>query len=590
MKKDRAFCKDFRTCDGTPGVPGQWAYVSPDGADHILFPGGDGYHYTRDGGLERAAFHSTGGGPQGTAAWWEIWLADGRVLELQHHVDGQAFVEINTTANCADDRPYFIEGLPSTDPVGGTAEDPVYEYDRDKIGYYVTRIRGREQVGGEPAAYVDVTYQDAPFDYVIKRVTDSHEGSGGRQRAVTVSMGLDSSAIDYGHVTQICFPGSPDGSGGQLAESCFDFEYERKNLTVRGGKPSSPPGAEAPTWIQPVDLLRKVTTPEGYGLLYEYADSDPSNSEASENGGNDWGGRLERIHYPSGKLVRLSWKSYYQRWRKLSLSPNNQGQECSCAIRNRYLSTRFTGVEKKEEFLDGDESNTDPGNYRVWSFANVEPPWLMAVSTDDDVLDDCNVGQPQFCLVRAEYYNSTSSMVDPAGNRTEIIYDTSSRKHQYLAGNSAGPQDTAYFGKPLRELYYAVADDGSRKLVKKVEKTWEQRYMDDPEQQGTKCTGVGYAVLVNEKTTYLDDSVAGTPTVVERSFEDWATWDGSGFHGRYETTVFSGNGVGNWEKVAHTDYAIDNESSPGNACSASQQLIDAWLPGVVASQWVGTRP
>ncbi|MDQ7007781.1 MAG: hypothetical protein Q9Q40_11175 [Acidobacteriota bacterium] len=214
----------------------------------------------------------------------------------------------------------------------------------------------------------------------------------------------------------------------------------------------------------------------------------------------------------------------------------------------------------------------------------------MSVSSDDDALDDCNVGQPRFCLVRADYFNSVSSLVDPAGNRTEIHYDTSSRKHQYFAGNSAGPQDTAYFGRPIKELYYSVADDGSRKLVKKVEKTWSQSYIDDPESSGTLCTGVGYAVLVSEKTTYLDDTVGGTTTKVVKSFEDWVTWDGSGYYGRFETTVLSGNGIGEWEKVAHTDYANDNEFSPDNACSASQQLIDGWLPGVVASEWVGTRP
>ncbi|MDQ7086449.1 MAG: hypothetical protein Q9Q13_00715 [Acidobacteriota bacterium] len=290
VKRDGGFCRDQTGCS-TGGAPGQWAYIAPDGGSYVLFLEADGSYASRDGEFIRARYYSSGGGTGGDQSWWEVWLADGRVLELQHRVTGEKFREIDTSGGCATNRPYFIAGRPSTDPVGGTAENPIYEYDRQDIGYYVTRIRNREEIAGQLAAYIDVEYQEAPFDYVISRIKDSHDGESGAQRAIIVTIGLDPAATGFGHVEQVCFPGSPDGTGGHLSASCFQFEYERKELTIRGTEPRN--GDPAPSWIQPVDLLRKVTTPEGYGIVYEYADSDPSITKFEHR-------ERQRLGWPNG--------------------------------------------------------------------------------------------------------------------------------------------------------------------------------------------------------------------------------------------------------------------------------------------------
>jgi len=65
-----------------------------------------------------------------------------------------------------------------------------------------------------------------------------------------------------------------------------------------------------------------------------------------------------------------------------------------------------------------------------------------------------------------------------------------------------------------------------------------------------------------------------------------ASWNARA--GQYETTTVSGSGIGAWQKIVRTDYAIDNTSDGSTACPSAEALYAAWLPGVVASRsvWV----
>ena len=285
-------CCSGSDCSSGFGEPGMWTYIAPDGAEHTLFQtAGTPIYITRDGSMIRGKALGAGGdnGP------WEIYLPDGRILEMGHQVSGTTFAEVDETAACTSIS-MFRPGKP-----------PAGEYDRDKIGWHTSRIRGREQDGsGTPKAWVRVDYQAAPFDYIIKTVYDSHNGEGGADREIDVVISTVSGTIGFGHITEVHYPSPPDQNSTPRAKAIFAFHYEQ---TVGSN---------------PIELLTRVDMPGGYAFKYEYA--GPSAITGVY--------RLSKIWYPSGKLVKLAYGTHTRLWR--TVTDTNGGEEyspypCACA-------------------------------------------------------------------------------------------------------------------------------------------------------------------------------------------------------------------------------------------------------------------
>ncbi|MBP7149620.1 MAG: RHS repeat protein, partial [Acidobacteria bacterium] len=541
-RKGRAFCGGPpRGCgDGSHvGEEGYWSYVAPDGAEHDLVwsaesTATENVYYSHDGSLLRAVQHGIGTTPNP----WTLYLPDGKVVEFQHEVTGELFEEVAESTACFESSPleYFRAGQP-----------PAGSYERDKLGWYATRIATREVDGaGQPRSWIAIEYQDAPFDYILKRVWDSHhDAQSGPDRAVEIVINsTEASAPSYGHITQLQFPAPPALDGAPRPKAALDFAYERKTLAI-AGQP------------HPVELLACVTLPGGYRFEYQYHDTPPgAEPDPLGQGEVDFGGRLARISYPSGKLVQLTYGRHHRLWRSQTVE-DALPDGCSSCIRRS--ETHFVGLARKEEFLDGNAGNTDPANYRAWTFsARSEETGPPLDSTEPCSKHDCG-------WKRAQFSDAIATMDDAAGNRSEIRFDT------HAASGSTEPSKTADFGRPIVETYRSGTDGA---VLKQVSRTWRTRHQD-------ACHGVMWATQSSETVDYLDDT---SPARVTTSSSDW-----NAKAGQYETTTVSGNGIGDWQKIVRTDYAIDNTSEDSSLCPSAEALYAAWLPGVVASRSVSVK-
>jgi hypothetical protein len=311
--------------------PGYWVYEAPDGARHTLVDGGDGYYYSQDGSMLRAEYVTSG-------PYWVLYHPNGLIYELRHQVSGCAYREVDTSSFCGSGTWDYFTSTEDAECSGQTS------YDRDKIGWYTTLIRGREENGGvEPAAaWVAVSYHSAPHDYVIQSITDSHHG-GSVDREVKVTIETNTQSADYGAITKVEFPAPPEEDGTSRAKAAFNLLYEAKTLDIDGA-------------AHVVRLLKEVQMPQGYTYRYEYRDAV---FNRQLGGGSDYGGQLSKIHYPSGKIVNITYDRYHRLIRDMYdvWDGGDPGSFCDCADKG-VTDTYFIGVKTKEEYVDGDDAVT----------------------------------------------------------------------------------------------------------------------------------------------------------------------------------------------------------------------------------------
>lgn len=545
---------------------GQQVYQAPDGSEHTLVPAastpfssdgpldGSSYYYTIDGSMIRARWLPPA--HEGEDASWEVFLPDGRILEMRHYTGlTAAFNERGSSSVdcCNGPWEYF-----TPNPVDSLAPHllPAGKYDEDKAGWHTSRIRLREEVAGEPAAWISVEYQDYPFDYIIRRITDSHgaeAGSGVRETLVTI--GTNSSDVDYGLIRSIS---SAQPGGGSTSTA---FTYEPRTLSVD------------PEHTLEVRLLKRVETAYGYRIEYGYESSVEGETEAV----SALASRLNRIWYPSGKLVKLTYGSHERKWRDLTQNGAQIPIGCDC-VDSGPLRAGVGGLLRKEEFADGDESNVAETNHRQWEFGldnQLSQEGLNGEKFCPPVYD--GTGHPVDCTATfvIHRYDSISTMVDPAGNRTEIVFDTSTGGGYNPDTPWHGAHESALFGTAKEEHTYEGASPEERQEVRSVLRTWAGVSADT-------CKEAKWSEVSREDEMFLDDGDGAATPVVTRAFSDW-----NGY-GHFETETVSGSAIGGREIITHTDYAINNLLGEA-ACASATALKHAWLPGVVASSSVAER-
>jgi len=278
---------------------GMYGYVDSSGATHKLFPtvpGGSDYR-THDGSHIRAVLTGSGAG---TA--WTISFPSGVVQELAHRVNGTMFQDFRLadgrdTCNFPDDLPSceeyaFIPDPPNTlNGVPLNQATPWPGFDREFVGWYVTKVYSRAALNGATSPSYTVAYfgddgnvNDLQFAHIMKTISDQYGRS--------IQFELDRA---YGDVTRITAP-APANGGGSPRTADYLLEYQTRSMNLNGATHS-------------VRVLTKLSGPnvaaageQRYVHEFDYTD-----------------GSISLVRYPSGRAVTVTYRSYSYRARRCSI-------------------------------------------------------------------------------------------------------------------------------------------------------------------------------------------------------------------------------------------------------------------------------
>jgi len=511
-----------------PQGPGPWQYVEPSGARHNLVfyrTTAEGEEYrTHDGSHLKAVKNASG---------WLVYSGDGIVREFYHNVPEPHKPDLDDNTECC------IPNIPGHDfgtcpanvaevfvpepPLGDPGRDPDWDgHDRDFVGWHLTKVYSRADVSAWPSSYT-VTYHPEPFSHIPQFIDDQH----GRR----IEIIIETTGPMRGLVTEIRTPAPPD-SAGIPRTAVYNLNYAQQTLTIQGQQHT--------VWV--LTKLQGPTLLDGRRYTHSFTYSSSVDYPPGPDTEDYPGGQLEKVFYPSGKLIRISYTRY---------SYTSSEEWCSCQGGTDKKENPSWGVSKIEKFLDGNEQNSLPENYRLTVFTQKKEK-----RRDYAYGGECSGCQPGYTE-----FDQLHEMVDPAGKRTQFLYRT-----------PKDPQEENWYGLLVSEKYY-----GGNDLLKEV--TYDYPQLDsypsyhDYEMRESEIT-----------TTYHDDknadgSLLPVPTTLIEIRQDYDNC------GHAQRVVYRGNAVGEEERVVITDYAADNTVG-GQLCPNAQRLQDAWLCTVVARKEV----
>jgi RHS repeat-associated protein len=541
-------------------------YVDSSGASHSL-----AYFQTTTAGDE----WRTHDGSHIRAIWagglWTVNFPNGVVQELGHYVSNLAHyptiaarsdlhwgdtpadnssrdlcddTEQDAPAACADT--YFIpDPIPNpTTAMNGFDWDG---FDRDFVGWHVTRVSSLAGASGTPPSYTVEYFGDggdtanARFAHVIRFIRDQH----GR----TIEFVIDTS---NGTVSSILTP-SPGNEAGSLPPAEYRLDY--RTVTVGGIAGSTGVKVLALAHLWSPNVAPAGT--QNYVHTFDYAPASTA---------GNYGGQLSRIDYPSGKTTVIA----FHRYSYLNGSPgycNGQGStrgdpdECNAGTNGGTCAWSW-GVSQVETFLDGNTSNLASSNHLTTSFTQNHTNWTF-YNNGTTSCDANNNGPGGY-----QRWDQVHTMIDSAGNQTELRYRTPKED------DDEGLQQ--WYGLLISEKYYG-GNGANAKLLKQVDYTYKKLDMFEWTAKDREFEMVPERI----RTTWLDDEneAGGALGYATAMNEDRSEFDNFGHFQRVE---YSGNAVGGETKVVIKDYAADN---PEASCDA-EDLKGNWLGDVVAREEV----
>jgi RHS repeat-associated protein len=504
---------------------GHWQFIDSSGAGHALKlqqTGANGDEWrTHDGSHIRAVYFNNK---------WTVSFTSGVTLELGHRVgsSGPPLTEISDlrwgdwrdTCEPSDGVPCEAQwDIP--DPVGGWQG-----FDRDFVGWHTTKVWTKAATSATPQSYTieyfgdDGATADAKYAHIIRYIRDQFNRM--------IEFQIDHS---LGLVNRILTP-APGTAGNAPADYLLEYQSRTLDSPADGS-------VHHQVWV-----LTKLSGPQLQdGGRYVHAfDYKPS-------GGGDVGGQLAQVTYPSGPLVKIA----YQEYSYLNGGPghcmgfdgSNDPRLCNAFTHGGTCNWSW-GVSRIDKFLDGTTNSWPTGNQRTTTFSQSQTDWDWQPS---DPPGSCSEGTGGY-----QKKDQIHTMIDPAGNKTELRFRTSKE----LA-------DDSLTGLLLSQKVYGGT---SSTVLRDTDYQYELLdsmlggFRDNSYEMGTKQV----------KTFFLDDPLPNPTVMVEdRSLSD-------GF-GHYQRSVFSGTEVGDEAKVVITDYASDNTQ-----CGYASPLQDNWLGDVIARE------
>jgi RHS repeat-associated protein len=533
-----------------PNGAGPWAYVDSSGAEHVLSPvsAGSTEYRSHDGSHLRGVL---------TNDSWILSFPNGLVQELDHahHITGPEIGDLTDSHSpCDANDPAIGQNCPYqvfvADPPGGWQG-----FDRDYVGWQVSKVYSRAAVNGSAAPSYTVQYygddgQNTNFAYVIKSITD--------QFGRTIQFHLNTT---LGVVDSITTPAPATEAGGSRTAT-YNFDYGVKTLSLYG------------TSIV-ARVLTQVSGPDvatsGGAQRYVHAfDYEPG-------GGTTLGGQLNSITYPSGRLLKISYAEYpflngspgYCE-QAGSSGPNPDPDFCNAAT-NGGRCAHSWGVSGTWTYLDGNASNQTSGNALQTTFR-------QTTVKGDYVDKGFSCGDPNSNGHRGYWkYDQVNTMTDPSGNTTEFRYRTSKES-----------EDEKFNGLLVSQTYNGGGGNLTLVTTTTAQKTKEVDYhYTELDNSGTTYYHKDFEMVPDTVTTtwWDDDDGAGGalahPTVMA---ESRSAFDG---FGHYQRAEFSGTAVGDEGKVVIKDYASDNvQYLNGPLCANAATLQSNWLGDVVANDEV----